>query len=190
MIEIRWEIKVLFYSSESWLSRLIQHVTGSDYSHVAVMLNSNLYEALGHGVTRREGDEAHARARHAKATIKLPVEMPDYFQALGFLDRQVPAGYSKLGFLAAGIAKLTGWRVVISVGNRWICSGVASAALARAGYEPPRRPELMTPADMWEWLSRNDSIVRTAVGSLGLSGIDVSHDEGWRILKELDDEIR
>lgn len=151
---------VLWYSSGSWLGRLIRWVTRSHYSHVGIWVPTGsgpgpsgvLYEALGQGIRKLEGDLALERWDEAVAMRSLSMSATDRERVQAYLERQVGNGYSILGFVAAGLDAMTGWRLVITFGDRWICSAYVAAALVRGGLEPPQDPRLMDPEDMARWL--------------------------------------
>lgn len=139
---------VLWYGGGSSLSRLIQWVTKSTFSHTAIMIDGVLYEALGRGVRRLEGVEAEQRAREAIAHVDLPVHKSDHQQVVRWLEYQVGKGYSVLGFLMAGVQTLTGNAVVISLVGEYICSGLVARALQLAGYLYDAEARLATPASL------------------------------------------
>lgn len=142
------KITVLWYASESKLSWLIRWVTGSPFSHVAIMLDGRLYEALGSGIVALEGDEARERAAEAIAHKHLTVKRTDVEQADMWLSARVANRYSILGFLAAGIGTLTRWRIVIALDGTYICSGLAAKALEIAGIFVDGEARLQTPESL------------------------------------------
>lgn len=153
-----WPVVVLFYGGTSWLSRLIQKVTGSPFSHVAIYLQSSgrLYEALGNGIVLRRGAEAEEREKQAKAwAVTFTAEM-DYLQMRAFLDRRVNDKYAFINFLAAGINTLfPRLPLVRSSGRRYICSGLVAEALCKGVFDFDN-PELMTPGDLAQVLGVRD----------------------------------
>lgn len=139
---------LLFYQSKKPVSRLIRFITRSPYSHVGVMARGAIYEALAEGLVKVEGKEASTRLREAAAYRNVPAISPEFeLRAVQWLDRRVGGGYSILGFIAAGIGAVTGWRVVIALKGEYICSGLVASALQIAGYDFDE-PRLETPASL------------------------------------------
>lgn len=139
---------LLFYKSNSLLSRLIRWVTRSPYSHVGVMAHGSVYEALARGLVRIDGKDASARLREATAYRSIPSLSNEFeLRAVQWLDKRVGGGYSIMGFLAAGLGALTGWRVVIALRGEYICSGLVASALQIAGHDFDE-PRLETPASL------------------------------------------
>lgn len=139
---------LLFYKSHSPLSRLIRWVTRSPYSHVGVMSHGSVYEALARGLVRIDGKEASHRLREAAAYRYVPpMDKVLEDRAIKWLDKQVGGGYSVLGFLAAGVGAVTGWRVVVALRGEYICSGLVASALQMCGYDF-EEPRLETPASL------------------------------------------
>lgn len=145
-------VTIYWFSSGSWLGRLIRRVTKSRFSHNAVMVDGTLYEALGSGIRKLEGRDARRRAAEAVDAISLYLLPGERMRMRAFLDRHVANGYSFAGFVAAGIDAITGWKLIIALDGQYICSGYVAAALVRAGYDPPEDPRLMSPEDLWQWL--------------------------------------
>lgn len=141
---------VLFYCGNTPLSRLIRWVTRSEYSHVAIMVNGVLYEAVGRGIRRLTRRQAWRRAREAAAFALVRASKDDEQQARDWLDARVEQGYSILGFLAAGVAALTGYRIrfVVALAGEQICSSLVAGALQCAGLLPDAEPRLETPASL------------------------------------------
>ena len=153
-----WPVVVLFYGGSSWLSRVIQTVTRSPYSHAAVYLHPSgrLYEALGRGIILRTGHEAHERAGKAKASAVVFVNETDYRQMRAFLNRRVNDKYAFLNFIAAGLnTLLPHLPLVTSDGRRYICSGLVAEALCKADFDFDE-PSLMTPGDLARELGVKD----------------------------------
>jgi cell wall-associated NlpC family hydrolase len=143
-------VHLVFFASDSLLSRLIRWVSRSQYSHVGISFGGYLYEALARGVVRREGEEALQRCGQAVAWALVEVSEEDRIQMRRWLDRQVGRSYSVMGFLAAGLAQLTGFRVIVSIDRQFICSGLVATALQIAGYDFPTDPRLVTPGELAE----------------------------------------
>jgi hypothetical protein len=141
---------VLWFRSQSKLSRLIRWVTRSPYSHVGIWVNNVLYEALGTGITRLDIPAVNPRLQEAIAFKHLDSDPEDIKQMQAWLDGQVGHGYSTLGFIAAGISTLTGYKYVISIKGEYICSGLVATALQIAGYLLQRDVDarLETPASL------------------------------------------
>ena len=147
---MNWPVIVLFYGGSSWLSRVIQRLTRSPYSHAAIYLQTSgrLYEALGRGIILRVGHEAHERAGKAKASVVVTVNETDYRQMRAFLDRRVNDRYAFLNFVAAGINTLfPRLPLVMSDGRKYICSGLVAEALCKGDFDFDE-PALMTPGDL------------------------------------------
>lgn len=171
------KVTTLWYSSNSWLSRVIKWVTGSSYSHVAVMASGAiyvgargdddvLYEALGSGIVKRHNIIALKRATEAAAVYVEDVDATLVRNGLLFLDAKVKRvdhpyaywwdklldpfrdKYSVTGFIAAGVGRLTGWRWKIALDGEYICSGLAARFLEFCGHSFRHDAETMTPADL------------------------------------------
>lgn len=149
-------IAVLWYSGQSALSRLIQFVTRSTFSHTAIMVDGVLYEALGTGIKRIEGKPARRRARQAVAHSYLPATDEDTRQVQSWLDAQVGHGYSVTGFILSGIQSLTGQSLIVSIPGEYICSGLVARALQIAGYLPDTEARLESPASLALQLNPTD----------------------------------
>lgn len=159
-------LTILWYGNSSLLSRAIRFVTRSRFSHVAVMLDDVLYEALGSGIVRRNGNDAYRRKMQALARYELHGSLDDKRRARRFLEfhtkRHVSpsttlveriiapftSNYSVLGFLAAGVDRLTGWRLVIAVDGEYICSGYAARAAELFGASFEHDPRTMDPEEL------------------------------------------
>lgn len=139
---------LLFYKSHGPLSRFIRWVTRSPYSHVGVMAHGSVYEALSRGLVRIDAPDSKDRLREAVAYRYVPSLSPEFEKrAVKWLDQQVGGGYSILGFIAAGIGAVTGWKVVIALRGEYICSGLVASALQMCGYDFDE-PRLETPASL------------------------------------------
>lgn len=151
---------VLWYQSKSVLSRLIRTVTRSPYSHVAIAIGTPegpvVYEAIGRGIVKHEGEDAWRRINEAMTQKYMPVSDSDLDRVKFWLDYRVGRGYSKMGFVAAGVAAITGFKVVIAWENTYICSGLAATALQIAGYLPFSDTRLETPQSLAHKLEPND----------------------------------
>lgn len=148
-------VVILWYSAPSLLSRLIRRVTRSPYSHVALMHFDTevndwvLYEALGRGVVRREGDDAVQRSQEAVATKWLKVERLDRKQMRFWLEQHVGRSYSFIGFLTAGLTSVGLPAPVLALNGEYICSGLVATALQIAGcFNPLLDPRLETPQSL------------------------------------------
>lgn len=141
---------VVWFRAQSKTSRLIRWVTRSPYSHVGLWINNTMYEALGSGIHKLELDATNERLKEAVAFKHLEVNELEKQQVVTWLDAQVGNGYSTLGFIAAGISTLSGYKYVISVKGEYICSGLVATALQIAGYLLQRGVDarLETPASL------------------------------------------
>ena len=139
---------LLWYQSSSFLSRFIRFITRSPYSHVAIQVNSILYEALGRGITAHTSDQNYdGRMEDAVAYQLVNIEEKDRKEVVRFLTNQIGHRYSFSGFIFAGLASLTGYRLVVAVGGEYICSGLVATALLIAG-EDIEEPRTETPASL------------------------------------------
>lgn len=149
-------MRVLWYRANSPLSGVIRWVTRSPYSHVALVVDGVLYEALARGVRRLEGDEAVARMHEAVGMCDLPVDDRDKEQARFFLEQQVDRGYSVVGLLTAFLSTKLGIHVVVALSGEYVCSGLVATALQIAGYLWKLDARLMTPASLDAALGAED----------------------------------
>lgn len=158
-------ITVHWYAGGSILSRLIQGVTRSPYSHAAIGVGDRLYEALARGIVVREGRDKTRRVNDAVAMTVLPVAETDYRQVEAFLDQQTGHGYSILGFIAAGLMSLTGFSLVVAVPGEYICSGLVARAIQLAGYLPGDEARLESPASLADKLEPTATLQEVQRGS-------------------------
>lgn len=151
---------VLWYQSKSVLSKLIRTVTRSPYSHVAIAVGTPdgpiVYEAIGRGIVKHEGDEAWTRINESIAQKYIPVHENDLKRVQFWLEHRVGRHYSYVGFVAAGVAAITGFKVVVAWENTYICSGLVATALQIAGYIPFSDTRLETPQSLAHKLEPND----------------------------------
>ena len=143
-------VSVLFYRSDSWLSRLIRRVTRAQFSHVGIGMPNRLtlFEALGSGIVIREGLAYFKRRDEAVAMVKITVSEGDYAQMLLFLNRRIDRKYGFINFIAAGINVLfPRLPLVMSDGRKYICSGLVAEALCKGDFDFDE-PALMTPGDL------------------------------------------
>jgi cell wall-associated NlpC family hydrolase len=139
---------LLFYQSKKPVSRFIRWVTRSPYSHVGIMVHGKMYEALNSGLVVTADIEARTRLRDAVAYRYVPShDKWAETRAVSWLNQRVGGGYSTLGFIAAGLGSLTGWKVVIALKGEYICSGLVASALQMCGYDFDE-PRLETPASL------------------------------------------
>lgn len=141
-------MKVLWYASQSKLGRLIKWVTRSDYTHVAIVINGALYEALGTGIVRLEGEPAAIRATQAAASCELFATPEDRAQAQRWIEARVANRYNYAGFIAAGIGTVTRWKIVIALDGRYICSGLVAQTIEIAGIWIEGETRLQTPESL------------------------------------------
>lgn len=147
------KISVLWYEGNSLISHVVKRVTGSPFSHVAIQVGDVVYESARGGVKAHRGDDAVAKRLDAEMIIELPVGDADERQMRFWLENRVGNGYSVLGFIAAGLAKITGYGLIVSFPGQYICSGLVATALQIGGYLPLVDPLIETPASIYDQLS-------------------------------------
>lgn len=148
-------IVILWFSAPSLLSRLIRWITRSPYSHVAIMLydldpsHSVLYEGLGRGVVKLEGDDCLRRFDEAVATKGLQADSKDLEQVRAWLDFQVGRSYSLTGLITSGLTSVGLPAPIVALNGEYVCSGLVATALSIAGHFNPRfDPRLETPGSL------------------------------------------
>lgn len=141
---------VLFYKPTDWVGRLIVAGTGSPYSHVAIMINGEVWEADGSHITGHFGKDAYRRVAEADAFAVVAVSPEDAEQVLRWLRHQAGQHrYSKIGFLMAGITTFFPRLAFVATRpNEYICSGLVAQALQIAGKLPDAEARLETPASL------------------------------------------
>ncbi len=133
---------------QSFASVIVRLFDGSPVTHAAVArTRDTLVEALAGGV--RETPLADYRD-YAYYVVRLGASSQDREQMARFLDSVVEArwSYGWGQFMGAGLANLTGARIVVGIGASAICSGLASETVVRAGEIFPRPPALMSPTGL------------------------------------------
>jgi hypothetical protein len=144
-------------SSRRFLSRAIKfgaRVRGygkeaQNYSHAALVISrqGDIAEALARGV---EKHHIHKYRVDDYKVVRAHVEPHDQAQVLYYandvLDKRAKYGMPTLMGLALYCA--TGAHLCIQRAGTAICSGFVADALTRAGYDFPRPPFAMMPADL------------------------------------------
>lgn len=132
-------MKVIFYSGDSLISRLIKWRTRSQYSHVAIETDGHVYESsVWLGVTKtKHGNSQYEYMEHFDIHLT-----PDQKTILiAFLEAQLWKGYDYTLIWAIALNK---------IGNRrwkWICSELVQKALEKIGFL--KACKIMTPWDLF-----------------------------------------
>jgi hypothetical protein len=135
-------VKVHFLKSHSISGWLIRLFTFSQWNHVAIEIDGQLYEARGATGVTRSSAKGYLQGWSKSATVEINPPSPDL--AVKFLDAQVGKGYDFGGLIALPFRKP--WHGV----SKWFCSELVAAALLAAGL-PKMRVEAhrITPRDLW-----------------------------------------
>ena len=135
-------LSVHFLKSNTVSGWLIRLFTFSQWNHVSIEIDGQVYEARGiTGVTRRSA-KGYLKGWAKSATIKINAPSPP--SAVIFLEAQLGKGYDYGGIIALPFRKP--WHGV----SEWFCSELVAAALLSAGL-PKMRVDAyrVTPRDLW-----------------------------------------
>ncbi len=137
---------IIFVEGTRIWDRVIEWATVSPYSHVALVSNGCLVEALeGHGVRETRLD------RYAKDRVFVgrPSASPEQVAlALNWVQSWVGKGYGWREAWTAGVRDVLHVPLRSRVFSHLDCSGLIASAYAAAGY-PLTRAIAPTPADLW-----------------------------------------
>ena len=135
-------LNVHFLKSNTVSGWLIRLFTFSQWNHVSIEIDGQVYEARGRtGVTRRSAI-GYLDEWAEGATVE--VDVPSLVAAKMFLESQVGKDYDYGGIFALPFRKP--WHGK----SKWFCSELAAAALLAAGL-PKMRVDAyrVTPRDLW-----------------------------------------
>ena len=135
-------MEIHFLKSHTVSGWLIRIFTFSQWNHVAIEIDGQVYEARGiTGVTRRSA-KVYLKEWAESATVNVKVPSPS--SAVTFLEAQLGKGYDYGGIIALPFRKSWHGR------SKWFCSELVAAALLAAGL-PKMRVDAyrVTPRDLW-----------------------------------------
>lgn len=135
-------VVVVFSRSKKIFSRLICLVTWSKWSHVGLVHNNSIIEAVGSGVRQVTLEEFHHDKREV---IFVTYYVKDKAAVISFAQAQLGKKYDFSALI--GILFKRNWGET----TRWFCSELVAAALDSAGSSPFRRglTGRITPNDLW-----------------------------------------
>lgn len=131
-------MRVMFVTSNSWLSRIIRWVDGGPFSHVAIIDTNTAVQAVWTGV------EEVSRAQFMAGVTNfhmIDIGIVDDKKALAFARSQIKSPYD---FLAISVLV---WRRIFGTSPRWDSSGrfFCDELVLLSGIEGG----LNEPVDMW-----------------------------------------
>lgn len=139
---------VHWVSDKGWVSHIIRTLSASKWSHVAIQIDTVVYEAtIRNGVVRTSLCDFRKR---------YPVS--DTFHVFGkkeiakkWLDKQVGAPYDFGGLVTFHVNR--NWEKP----DKWFCSELVAEALIKAGIIHQKvRSHRITPRDLWVLLEYGD----------------------------------
>ena len=135
-------VRVHFLKSHSISGWLIRLFTFSQWNHVAIEIDGQVYEARGATGVTRSSAKGYLQGWAKSATVEINAHKPDL--AVKFLDAQVGKGYDFGAIIALPFRQP--WHSK----SKWFCSELVAAALAAAGWKEVRiKSHRITPRDLW-----------------------------------------
>lgn len=135
-------MKIIFCKSNSIGGQLIRLFTWSEWSHVGVVFDDVVYEAVGSGVRKVPLDEV-LRHYHQNCTI-LNVDVPDEAASRRFLEAQLGKPYDYSAIIS--FVSQRDW----AEDDKWFCSELTETAILMGGRLRFReKMNRITPQHVW-----------------------------------------
>ena len=135
-------IKVHFLKSHTVSGWLIRLFTFSQWNHVSIEIDGQVYEARGRTGVTQTGAKGYLNKWAKTDTVQ--INAPSQVSAVAFLNAQIGKRYDFGGIIALPFRKPWHGR------SKWFCSELVAAALLSAGL-PKMRVDAyrVTPRDLW-----------------------------------------
>lgn len=142
---------LIFVRGSGFIARMIEDVTRSKYSHVAIYVGyGQVFEAQGMRTAGYRPLLDYNGSYDVVCTDRTPSEV---FKGIAWLKQQKGREYSYWSIFVIAVKKLFGIDIPWHEGREIICSRLARDYVYQLGYPIPDVD--MTPEEVYEWMMQN-----------------------------------